>query len=137
MKYFSIKELCKSNTASKYKINNTPSPEIEENLKELIEKVLDPIRAKFGRPINVSSGYRCERLNTLVGGAKNSFHKLGCAADLYGKTNAQTKEIFEIAKSLGKYTELLYERNGSAIWVHIAYKKRSHKHTCIDNYIVQ
>lgn len=137
MKYFSIKELCKSDTATRKKINNAPTPEAEANLVRLIEEVLDPIREKFGRPISVSSGYRCDKLNAAVGGAKNSFHRSGCAADLYCKTNALTKQVFEIAKSLGKYTELLYERSGSAIWVHIAWDPKSNKHYCCDNYIVK
>lgn len=136
MKYFTIKELCKSNTAIKHKINNVPQQLQEQNLKFLIEEVLDPIREKFGKPINVSSGFRCEKLNKLVGGAKNSFHLKGCAADLYGKTNEQTKQIFKIAKELNKYSELFYENNGSSIWVHIAYDKTSQKHLCIDNYKV-
>ena len=136
MKYFTIEELCKSNTAIKHKINNVPQQLQEQNLKILIEEVLDQIREKFGKPINVSSGYRCEKLNKLVGGAKNSFHLKGCAADLYGKTNEQTKQIFKIAKELNKYSELFYENNGSSIWVHIAYDKSSQKHLCIDNYKV-
>lgn len=136
MKYFTIEELCKSNTAKKYKINNKPQQLQEQNLKTLIEEVLDQIREKFGKPINVSSGYRCEKLNKLVGGSKNSFHLKGCAADLYGKTNEQTKQIFKIAKELNKYSELFYENNGSSIWVHIAYDKLSQKHLCIDNYKV-
>ena len=137
MKYFSIKELCKSTTASKKGIDNTPTPEAEQNLIRLIEEVLDPIREKYGKPISVSSGYRCDKLNALVGGAKNSFHRKGCAADLYCKTNAMTKKVFEIAKELGKYTELLYERSGSSIWVHIAWDPTSTKHYCCNNYIVK
>ena len=137
MKYFSITELCNSKTAKKSKIDNTPSPEIEEKLVYLIDNCLDPIREKFGKPINVSSGYRCEELNKLVGGAKNSQHKKGEAADLHGKTNAQTRKIFEIAKELGNYDQLLYEKSGSAIWVHISYKKENNRRQCIDNYIVK
>ena len=72
MKYFSIKELCKSNTAIKNKIDNHSTPEIEKNLTILIEHCLDPIREKFGKPITVTSGYRCEKLNKLVGGKPNS-----------------------------------------------------------------
>lgn len=137
MKYFSIKELCKSNTAIRLKINNTPSKDIELRLTSFIEEVLDPIREKYGKPISVSSGYRCEALNKAVGGAKSSFHLKGCAADLYCKTNAQTKEVFNVAKQLGKYTELFYERSGSSIWVHIAYDPSSKKKVINDNFIVK
>lgn len=135
MKYFTIKELCKSNTAIKNKIDNHPSPEVEANLTTLIEKCLDPIREKFGKPITVTSGYRCEKLNKAVGGQSNSFHKTGCAADIVGDTNAKTYEIFKIAKELGVYTECLFETNkrGSK-WLHIAFDPKSSKHLCVDNY---
>ena len=138
MKYFSIKELCKSNTAIKDKIDNHPTPEIERNLTILIEHCLDPIREKFGKPITVTSGYRCEKLNKLVGGKPNSQHLKGQAADLVGDTNAKTKEIFEIAKQLGNFDQLLFERNSNgSIWVHISYKDSGNRKQCIDNYTVK
>ena len=138
MKYFSISELCKSSTAIKMKIDNTPSEEIKRNLTILIEECLDPIREKFGKPITVTSGYRCEKLNKEVGGVPNSDHKFGYAADLVGDTNTKTREIFEIAKKLNVYTQLLYEKNKrGSIWVHISYNPKSTKHQCIDNYNVK
>lgn len=138
MKYFSIKELCKSNTAIKNKIDNHPTSEIERNLTILIEHCLDPIREKFGKPITVTSGYRCEKLNKLVGGNPNSQHLKGQAADLVGDTNAKTKEIFEIAKQLGNFDQLLFERNSKgSIWVHISYKDSGNRKQCIDNYTVK
>lgn len=138
MKYFSIKELCKSNTAIKNKIDNHPTPEIEKNLTILIEHCLDPIREKFGKPITVTSGYRCEKLNKLVGGKPNSQHLKGQAADLVGDTNTKTKEIFEIAKQLGNFDQLLFEKNSKgSIWVHISYKDSGNRKQCIDNYNVK
>lgn len=137
MKYFSIEELCKSNTAIKNHIENTPTVEIEHNLITLIEQCLDPIREVFGKPITVTSGYRCEKLNKLVGGKSTSFHLTGCAADIVGDTNAKTYEIFKIAKKLGTYTECLFETNKrGAKWLHIAFDPSSGKHVCIDNYKV-
>ena len=122
MKYFSISELCKSSVANKKKIDNTPTEEIKRNLTVLIEECLDPIREKFGKPITVTSGYRCEKLN----------------ADLVGDTNEKTREIFEIARKLNVYTQLLYEKNKrGSIWVHISYNPNSTKHQCIDNYNVK
>ena len=138
MKYFSIKELCKSNTAIKNKIDNHPTPEIEKNLTILIEHCLDPIREKFGKPITVTSGYRCEKLNKLVGGKPNSQHLKGQAADLVGDTNTKTKELFEIAKQLGNFDQLLFEKNSKgSIWVHISYKDSGNRKQCIDNYNVK
>jgi uncharacterized protein YcbK (DUF882 family) len=72
MKYFTIKELCESSTAKEHKINNSPNSVIKRHLTLLVKFILDPLREKYGKPITVSSGYRCEELNELVGGAKNS-----------------------------------------------------------------
>ena len=122
----------------KNKIDNHPTPEIERNLTILIEHCLDPIREKFGKPITVTSGYRCEKLNELVGGKSNSQHLRGEAADLVGNTNVETKEIFDIAKQLGNYDQLLFETNGKGSkWVHISYKKTGNRKQCIDNYNVK
>lgn len=139
MKYFSIKELCKSETAIKKGIDNHPTPEAEANMVRLIEQICDPIREKFGKPISVSSGYRCPKLNAAVGGAKTSYHLKGCAADLHCKTNAMTKQVFDIARQMfpTQLTELLFERSGSAIWVHIAFDPSSSKHYYCDNYVVK
>lgn len=74
MKYFSIKELCDSNTARQRGIKNDPTPEIERNLTALVDKVLDPLREAWGGPITVNSSYRCPALNRAVGGVASSQH---------------------------------------------------------------
>jgi hypothetical protein len=77
MKYFTIEELCQSETAERLKINNEPTDEIIQHLELLIDCLLDPIREAWGSAIIVNSGYRCEELNKAVGGSKTSVHKLG------------------------------------------------------------
>ena len=67
MKYFTITELCKSSTAAQKKIDNTPNSEVVNNLKKLVEYVLDPLREKYGKPIHVNGAYRCPALNKAVG----------------------------------------------------------------------
>ena len=51
MKYFTIKELSKSSTATKLGINNTPNSEIVSNLEKLVDSILDPLREEYGKPI--------------------------------------------------------------------------------------
>lgn len=135
MKYFTIEELCASQTAKKQHIDNTPTPEIEEHLRVLIEHCLDPIREEYGKPIIVNSGYRCPELNKAVGGKLNSFHLKGCAADIVGNTNAETYKIYQIAKDIGVYNECLFESNrkGSK-WLHISFDPKSTKRVCLNNY---
>lgn len=140
MNYFTIKELSKSSTAEKLGIDNTPTPEIRAKLNTLIS-VLDKIREQYGKPITVTSGYRCPELNMAVGGAVNpdgtpkSQHCKGEAADLIGENKAETKKIFGIAKELGNYDQLLFETNkDGGVWVHISYKASGNRNMCIDNY---
>ncbi len=69
MKYFSIRELTKSETAQRHGIDNSANATIRANLTALVEHVLDPLRERWGMPIIVTSGYRCPALNKVVGGA--------------------------------------------------------------------
>lgn len=126
MKYFSVQELCNSNTAILQKINNKPTQDIELNLIDLITNCLDPLREAYGKPIRVSSGYRCAELNKAIGGTKNSQHLKGQAADLHGKNPEENKKIFEAAKKLKLgFDQLIDEKNFS--WVHISWKKEGNR----------
>ena len=78
--YFTIKEMTKSQTAKLYHIDNTPTEEVVENLKKVMY-ILDMVRVHIGKPIFVNSGYRCTRLNEMVGGVQKSMHTKGLAAD--------------------------------------------------------
>ena len=93
MKYFSIEEMIKSDTAKAKGIGNTPSQEVIDNLTKLIEAVLDPLREWFGKPITVNSGYRCEALNKAVGGSKTSDHMTGRAADIDTGSKEENKKL--------------------------------------------
>ena len=122
MKYFSIKELCKSSTAKKLNIDNSPSDEIKENLTVLIEQCLDPIREAFGGPIMVTSGYRCQQLNAACGGSRNSHHTRGFAADIDTSDNIRLWEV--ITSGDFKWTQLINEypdEDGEPSWIHISY----------------
>lgn len=80
--HFSLEELVASGTAARYGIDNTPPPSIVEHLKVLAAG-LERIRALLGdKPLHVNSGYRCPTLNRVVGGAPDSAHMQGWAADI-------------------------------------------------------
>ena len=109
MKHFTISELLKSDTAIKNKLWNGAPKEAEENLRALVDEVLDPLREAYGRPIRVNSGYRCPRLNTLVGGAPNSQHMRGEAADIQPVAGNED-DLPEMARILignGKFDQLI------------------------------
>ena len=127
-KYFSIAELTKSSTAIKKKSNNTPTKEVENNLNQLIDNILDPLREAWGQPIIVGSGYRCEALNKAVGGAAHSQHKLGQAADIHTKSDSaeDNKKLFELIKQLKlPFDQLINEYNYN--WIHVSYSPRNRR----------
>lgn len=120
--YFTIGELTYSSTAVQRNIDNTPTYEAKKNLQLLIDKVLDPIRSRYGKPINVSSGYRCPVLNAAVGGQKNSQHTTGCAADLVpGSKDGSLADIFRAAVKCNNYDQLIIEQSGNSRWIHVSY----------------
>lgn len=117
---FTIQELTASATAEAKKIDNSPTPEVVENLKLLVDMVLDPLRDAYGKPITVTSGYRSPALNAAVKGSKTSQHVKGQAADITGGSKTENKKLFELAQELNlPYCQLIDEKNFS--WVHISY----------------
>lgn len=127
MKHFTIAELCRSNTAAAKKIDNTPTEQVEQNLKALVENVLDPVREKSGRPIVVNCGYRSPALNKAVGGVSNSQHVTGEAADIESDNNlVLAKTIYK----LGVFDQLILEfpdALGEPGWVHVSYSQRHNR----------
>lgn len=82
-KNFSYSEFEASQKAQAYGIRNTISSfEVRDAIKEFVEKVLQPLRNKWGKALEINSGYRCPALNALVGGVATSQHTKGEAADI-------------------------------------------------------
>jgi len=79
--YFKLEEFLKSSTARKNKIFNLPSFEVIEHIKEMLP-LLNELRAAWGSALTITSGFRCEELNAMVGGVKTSAHLKGYAVDL-------------------------------------------------------
>ena len=128
MKYFTIPELTKSATASRRKIDNTPSAAVIANLTALVDNILDPLREAWGAPIIVTSGYRCVRLNAAVGGVKTSQHTLGQAADIRTVSDkpADNKRLFDLIVKLGLHYDQLIDEYGYN-WVHVSYSSRNRR----------
>lgn len=82
-KNFSLQEFEKSDTATRLGINNTIKDGfIKENIKALVDNILQPLRDKWGEPLFINSGYRCPQLNKEVGGVPTSQHCIGQASDV-------------------------------------------------------
>ena len=126
MKYFTIKELCKSSTATQKKIDNSPNSTVVNNLEQLVDNVLDPLRVRYGKPIHINSGYRCEALNKAIGGSKTSQHCLGLAADITGGNKSENEKLFNLIQELKlPFDQLIDESNFK--WVHVSYSKNPRK----------
>lgn len=122
--YFTIQELCKSDTAVANKIDNTPNATVKSHLNELI-KFLNPLREAWGSPILVTSGYRSKKLNRLVGGSPSSVHMIGYAADLVPKNGKMTdfKKFVRNYLKDKKFDQCIIERNArNSEWIHLGLK---------------
>lgn len=123
MKYFTITELCYSETAKAKGIDNSPTNEVRANLVTLVNNLLDPLREAWKSPIRVTSGYRCGVLNRAVGGSTTSAHLYGLAADIV-PVNGRIKEFKEFcatyfADKRQRFDQVILETKGGKEWVHI------------------
>lgn len=131
MKHFTIRELTKSRTAAKLGIDNTPTPEITRRLNALVDKVLDPLREKFGAPIIVTSGYRSPKVNAATPGAsKTSQHMQGEAADIRTVSDSREDNMILLRCLLQsgiEFDQVICEypdANGRPDWIHVSYTMR-------------
>ncbi len=125
MKYFTIDELCASDTAERKKIDNTPNADARLRMQRLIEQLLDPIRASWGAPITVNSGYRSPALNRAVGGVATSQHVKGEAADITVGSTADNKRLFDKIVELQKAGRIAFDQlidESNYAWIHISYR---------------
>jgi hypothetical protein len=108
-------------TRTSRNVDNTPNEQEIENIRLLCEKVLQPIRDKFGY-VSITSGYRSPTLNRLVGGSPSSEHVKGMAADIKVE---RMEDCFEWIKDNLEFRQLINEFNLS--WIHVSYNKNDLK----------
>lgn len=112
--HFTLDELVASQIATRRRIDNRPGPVEVENLRR-VAGVLEQVRALVGAPVDISSGYRCPMLNMAVGGAKNSAHVQGLAADINVRGMDPRALAALIRDSEIQFDQLIYE----GTWVHL------------------
>ena len=117
--HFSIEEMTASQSAARLGLDNTPPAEMVAALNRTAQ-LLEEVRALLGgKPVLVSSGYRSPAVNRAVGGAANSAHMLGCAADFTCPAFGSPLEVCRaIAGSDIVFDQLIHEFRA---WVHIAW----------------
>lgn len=126
---FKLSEFLRSDTASRYKIDNKPNEEQLDNISFVAEQ-LEVIRSYYNKPILISSGFRTKELNTLLKGSKTSQHMQGLAVDINLKTKEENKIFFNLVNKLIqekkiKVYQLIDEKNYS--WIHIGFSKTNPK----------
>lgn len=134
---FSYREFERSETADKKGICNVIRTfEVRDAVKELVNEILQPLRDVWGRPITVSSGWRCDELNKAVGGSPTSAHVTGYAADIVPDTGG-VDAFFAFVKGWlldtgTKFDQCALEWNPrtGAKWVHIGLKGPKGRQLC-------
>ena len=96
--------------------DNIPTMQVVANLAYGCLMLLEPARLEVG-PILISSGFRNSRVNSLVGGVKNSQHLIGQAADIRPQDPSQFQRLVSFLKSC-KYTDQLLTASN---WLHISW----------------
>lgn len=121
--HFNLKEFEFSSKAIELKICNKASDEVIINLKLMCVNLLEVLRKELDCPIKISSGYRCHDLNKVVGGANNSKHIYGQAADIYADKYSAIGlyNYIKENKKMFDYDQLIYEKSGIKSWVHVSY----------------
>ncbi len=124
--HFYLSEFTQSQTATRLMLDNTPGRAEIAALTLLCEKVLEPVRENYGRPVNISSGYRSPAVNRALRGSRNSQHTKGEAADfeIAGISNLRICQWMERRLN---YDQLILEFYQPGIpasgWVHVSYRE--------------
>jgi hypothetical protein len=126
--HLNLSELTRSDSAKRNGIDNTPTAEHLDNFKLLAEKVFEPIRAHFGVPIHISSGYRSEALNKFIKGSSSSQHCKGEAIDIDmdgSSSGVSNKMVFDFIVSNLDWDQIIWEfgTDNNPDWVHVSYTK--------------
>jgi len=125
---FTLEEMIHSDIADKNHIDNIPDESIIENLRQLCENVLQPVREKLGEIITVSSGFRNTNVNLLAKGALNSQHVIGQAADLKC-FSLGNKVLYDAIKERDIFDQLIWEygNDDAPQWVHVSYNPNGNR----------
>lgn len=118
--HITFEEATQSPTQLRLKIDNAPNEVELNNMKAVAEYCFEPLRKWYGKPIKVNSFFRCQALNTAVGGAKNSQHSKGEAIDMSAGSKEENEKLFNWCKANLIYDQLINEYDFS--WVHISFR---------------
>ena len=115
--HFTFEEAVISQTATRKGIDNTPSPEVKENMVEAAQR-MEEVRDLLDAPILVSSWFRCPKLNSAIGGASTSAHVQGGAIDFTAPQFGTPQDVCRKIQASGlTWDQLIFE----GTWTHISF----------------
>ena len=125
----SLAEATSSATALRKGIANTPSVTHLIALKEVANNIFQPCRNHFGKPLRVTSGYRSEELNKVIGGSMKSQHSKGEALDMQSTSGYTNRDLFMYIKNHLTFDQLIWEfgDDENPDWVHVSYKTEGNR----------
>ena len=134
-KNLTLKEACRSESAKRLGIDNSPAQDQLDNLKITAEKIFQPIRDHFKCPVYVSSMFRSPELNNFLRlASKTSLHMSGQAIDIdMDGTDVSNEEIFNFVKDNLEFDTLIWEFEGPR-WVHISYREGNNRNQVLESY---
>ena len=126
-KHFTLEEMTKSMTAARRGIDNTPGAGEIKNLENVCYEILEPVRAKFDKPITITSGYRSEALCEVIGSKKTSQHAKGQAVDFEIMGTPNIKVAYWLINNVD-FDQCILEYykpdDGQAGWIHVSYNEK-------------
>ena len=127
---FQLDEFTQSQTAARAGIANDPPPDVLENLYRTAYAMETVRQLLGGKPILISSAYRCPALNKLVGSKPSSAHVFGHAVDFTCPAFGTPHDIVATLISSGSlvFDQLIVEYGR---WVHASFDPRSRRQALI------
>lgn len=114
-----------SNKARQLGISNTPNERELKAMKLLAEKVFEPLRNWYGKPIQVTSFFRSAKINKAIGGVQRgntvSQHSRGEAVDI--DTTSDNRKLFDYINANLPFDQLIWENGDDNVpgWIHVSY----------------
>ena len=123
---FNLAEMIVSPTAKRLGLSNNPTQEHIENMRYCCEKILEPVRAHFGKPVQINSSYRSPLVNKAVGGSKTSQHVNGQAID-FEIPGVDNRTVADWVADNLEFDQVILEfytkGDTNSGWVHASIKK--------------
>jgi len=119
-KNITYKEATHSETAIDKGVDNNPNVVQIESMRNVAEKIFQPVREHFNKPMRINSFFRSKELNKAIGGSGSSQHCKGEAIDVKGLSGLTNKEIFDYIRENLEFDQLINEYDYK--WIHFSLK---------------